>query len=178
MINKILTVGEDWWSYGKGVGEPGHRIFLAGPIERVREGKQRSLLCWRDEALGYLAKSHVPILVFNPEWIARPPGWSYEKQVEWEIKHMRFADVVLFWIQRQPPELPGYTTNIEFGEHLYSEKMVIGSPATAPHIRYMRLRCEMAGITWHHTLEDCCIAAISHGRFKAPWLNSDEGFGL
>lgn len=159
MLLGQLTVGTDYIEWKKKHPEEigRDRVFLAGPIERVSVGGTKTLPRWREEALSHLGTSDRRMIIFNPEWPERPLGWTYEKQVMWELEHLGLAHYIMFWIPRSQ-ELPAYTTNIEFGEWLYSDKMIIGSPPDAPHMKYLRLRCEMRNIPWHNALKDCCAA--------------------
>lgn len=171
MITEQLTVGQNLGANPSSHDGSAHFIFLAGPIERTQPGESKTLPKWRDEALLLLNASPHRVTVFNPEWNDRPSGWSYEKQVMWEIEHLRLADTILFWIPRRLPDLPAFTTNIEFGEWIHSDKIVVGSPPDAPHINYLRLRCEMRRIPWYHTLSECCMAASE--RAKLPfWMKA------
>ena len=156
MIQHIFTVGHVITSMSKWHGA----VFLAGPIERRQSNQPAQLPCWRADAIRLLYEAAPTLVVYNPEWSVQPEGWTYEKQVAWEIMAMAWSDVLLFWIPRQLPELPGFTTNVEFGEWLYSTKIVVGAPVEAPHMRYLQTRCHMANILWHNTLKHCCAAAI------------------
>jgi hypothetical protein len=156
MIHSIHTVGSDVTGYTT----PQVPIFLAGPIERVPPYGSKLLPQWRKEALHYLEASPILWKVLTPEWDQKPEGWTYEKQVMWEVTMMGLiAKVILFWIPRQIPALPGFTTNVEVGEYLRSGKIVIGAPPDAPHIHYIKMRCEWLEIRWHDTLKATCLAA-------------------
>jgi len=156
MIQHIFTVGHVVTSMSKQHGA----IFLSGPIERRQSNQPPQLPCWRADAFELLRRATPTVVVYTPEWGKKPEGWSYENQVAWEVMAMEWADVILFWIPRQLPELPGFTTNIEFGEWLHSGKIMVGAPPDAPHMQYLRTRCHGANIPWYNTLEDCCTAAV------------------
>jgi hypothetical protein len=100
-----------------------------------------------------------PLVLYTPEWNTKPEGWTYEKQLLWEVKHLNTAHIILFWIPRSE-DLPAFTTNIEFGENLHSGRIVVGSPPEASHIRYLQTRCKLLDIPWHTTLGSCCHAAL------------------
>ena len=138
-------------------------IFLAGPIERRKEGVAPKLPRWRDEAKKHLEKQKERWRVFDPEWETKPVGWSYEKQVSWEVTALQAAGIILFWIPRKLPELPAFTTNIELGEWLHSGKIVVGAPKDAPHTKYAETRCRWEGVPWRNDLEELCLAA--YGRW-------------
>ena len=161
MIHSIHTVGSEVTGYVT----PQVPIFLAGPIERIPPYGIKLLPQWRKEALQYLEASSVLWKVLTPEWDQKPEGWTYEDQIMWEVFHMgRIAKVILFWIPRQLPDLPGFTTNVEVGEYLRSGKIVIGAPPDAPHTEYIKVRCRGLEIRWHTTLKDVCTEAERIGK--------------
>ena len=43
---------------------------------------------------------------------------EFLNQVEWERDGLMNADIILFYVPRKFPELPGLTTNVEFGMYL------------------------------------------------------------
>ena len=67
----------------------GAAVFLAGGITGCPD--------WQAEALGLLANTR--LLVFNP----RQPAFDVtdpdagRDQIAWEVEHLRFADLILFW---------------------------------------------------------------------------------
>jgi len=148
-------------------------IFLAGPS--LRPGQKGT--SWRPEVIRTLKLMKMSPIIYVPEF--RPPsfknfdgsqietqggqpeGWTYEKQVEWEVKCLALARTILFWIPRSE-KLPGFTTNIEFGEWLHSDKIVIGFPEDAINMRYIFHRCKMRGMHVHKRLETLCQEAIDH----------------
>lgn len=63
-------------------------VFLAGGITNCPD--------WQKEAAGKLKNFH--ITVFNPRRKVFPKGKSAaEKQIKWECKRLRAADLVSFW---------------------------------------------------------------------------------
>ena len=50
---------------------------------------------------------------------------------------MNVSNVISFWIPRKLPEMPAFTTNIEFGYWLKSGKIIYGRPNNAEKIRYL-----------------------------------------
>lgn len=129
-------------------------IFLAGPCLREKQ------TLWRQQVVEMLASNGYDGQVFCPELpIGGNPEWTYSRQVGWELEHLSRADVIMFWIPRSD-EMPGFTTNIEFGEWLKSGKIVIGAPEAAHKTQYMEERCSRLGIVWHTTLEACVEATL------------------
>jgi len=147
----------------------GGGIFLAGPSLRP-EQKGTS---WRPDAIQRIKQLKInptiyvpefkPILVPNYRQGEAPENWTYEKQVEWEVKCLFLAQTILFWIPRSF-ETPGFTTNIEFGEWLHSDKIVIGWPKHADRMDYIAHRCKMRGMYIHHNLNTLCEEAVEHNR--------------
>lgn len=136
-------------------------IFLAGPSLRP-EQKGTS---WRIEAIRKIKQLKINPTIYVPEYRdgIQPEGWTYEKQVEWEIKCLTLAQTILFWIPRSF-QTPGFTTNIEFGEWLHSDKIVIGWPPFAERMEYIAHRCKMRNMYVHHNLNTLCEEAIDHNR--------------
>lgn len=134
-------------------------IFLAGPS--LREDQKG--VSWRPDVIRILRMIKIRPVIYVPEYRdgIQPEGWTYEKQVEWEVKCLALARTILFWIPRSE-KLPAFTTNIEFGEWLHSDKIVIGWPKEATRMEYIRHRCKMKGMTIHHGINSLCQEAIDH----------------
>lgn len=136
-------------------------VFLAGPTMRVSDDfdgleNQKS---WRNEAIKMFEKlcntiESDDLCLLIPEFRdnQKPKGWSYGGQIDWELMGLEKADVILFWIPRNLETLPGFTTNIEFGEWMKSGKIVIGAPPESPKNDYIKYRCELLGIPFEHHL--------------------------
>jgi hypothetical protein len=154
-IIRLCTVGDS-------VSPADCAIFLAGPIERVDPlALQRQLPCWRVEVQMMLARSFEEDLVlYSPEWHSKPHGWSYDMQVKWELEAMQAAAVILCWIPRQLPLLPGFTTNVEVGEWLHSPKLLAGAPPTAPHTKYIKTRLTTLCRPWYTDLGKLVADAV------------------
>jgi hypothetical protein len=126
-----------WLRYTLDRVEPGG-IFLAGPT--YRDGK--FLDSWRATAVQHLIDINFNDNIYIPEFIdKKPDGWTYDKQVMWELEALNKATVIMFWIPREERYLPAFTTNIEFGEHLHTGKIVVGAPNHAEKMEYIRTRC-------------------------------------
>lgn len=131
-------------------------IFLAGPTSRGDIP-----VSWRLEALATLADLGYQGDVYVPE--TNPDVTStfdYESQVEWETEALNRADCILFWIPRSA-ELPGLTTNDEWGAWKGSGKVVLGTPAGAWSVRYQKLFAEQNKIPCLFTLRETLEAAVS-----------------
>lgn len=107
-------------------------IFLAGPTSR-----DCSLTCWRKEAICILSKIGYDGVVYVPEFEHNFNKYDYMNQVYWEREAMNVSNVISFWIPRKLPEMPAFTTNVEFGYWLKSGKIIYGRPNNAEQIRYL-----------------------------------------
>ncbi len=116
-------------------------IFLAGPSPRGLAASH-----WRDEAITLLQARGFDGTVFLP--IPRDHAFpaSYVDQIDWEDEGLHRADVILFWVPRDLAALPGFTTNVEFGEWMRSGKVVFGAPVNAPKVRYLLAKAERRAI--------------------------------
>jgi len=140
-------------------------IFLAGPSFRPDQQGES----WRREAVRIINVLKINPIVYVPEFRPefgaprgkQPQMWSFERQVQWEVEYLNKARTIMFWIPRTE-ELPGFTTNIEFGEWLHSDKIVIGCPDYAINMRYIKERCAMRGMPVYNNIQDLCIAAVQH----------------
>lgn len=119
-----------------------HSLFLAGPSPRAKDVHD-----WRVEALAILEKLNFTGTVFIP--IPRgkfygeddDPSWTYLNQINWECEARAVADKIIFWLDRNiEGKMPGFTTNVEFGEDLHSGKMIYGRPQKAEKNRYLDKR--------------------------------------
>ena len=107
-------------------------IFLAGPSPRHPTTKS-----WRPAALQILEDIGFDGIVLSPEWDPAKPGFDWDKQVEWEYMGLEMAQpIIAFWVPRSN-DLPGYTTNVEFGRYVGSGRAVYGRPDGANKTRYL-----------------------------------------
>ncbi len=114
------------------VYRPKLSMFLAGPSPRSDDGYN-----WRSEALRILNRIGFTGTVYVP--LPGDGNWSvdYDAQIDWENQYLDDATVIAFWIPRDLANLPGFTTNVEFGMYLKSGKIVLGYPEGAAKIRYL-----------------------------------------
>jgi hypothetical protein len=112
---------------------PGKKsIFLAGPTPRKKE-----VPSWRLKAIKILKEKDFDGVVYIPE---NPSGGTFDNLIKrslWERKALAAATVILFWIPRQFPDLPAFTTNVEFGYWLHTKKIIYGRPDNAKKIKYL-----------------------------------------
>jgi 8-oxo-dGTP pyrophosphatase MutT (NUDIX family) len=112
-------------------------IFLAGPSPRNSE-----TISWRDEFLTLLEKAGYDGHVFVP--LPRDGNFpsNYLKQATWEQQAQDRADVIVFWVSRDLESLPGFTTNVEFGQRVAGRNIVLGFPEGAPKTRFLSFLAE------------------------------------
>ena len=156
-------------------------IYLAGPSFRPEQENEENV-SWRIEALDYLHKKGYTEDIYIPEYnpnIERSKEWTYSRQVSWEIEAMEYAKVILFWIPRDMKKLPGLTTNIEFGEWMHSNKLIVGFPEDSDKNKYIEYRCSLLKIPFSNSLESCVNLAINklivHDKSKI-FFTSDTHF--
>lgn len=135
-------------------------IFLAGPTIR---DESLGLVSWRDHCIELLSFYGYDGIVYCPETPVDPikrqffdnemaSENGYGKRIDWEIKHLNDSNLILFWIARDLKTLPGFTTNIEFGEFMHSGKVLIGIPPTAEKCEYIKYRCQKDSIPVFETM--------------------------
>ncbi len=107
-------------------------IFLAGPTPRNElTPSWRPAACKRLEELGFDG------VVYNPEYSTNKPKESYIDQAMWERVALTNATVIMFWIPRELPEMPAFTTNVEFGYWLHTNKVTYGHLKNATKVKYL-----------------------------------------
>ncbi len=107
-------------------------IFLAGPTPR-----KETVISWRKEASKKLKELGFDGLLYIPEYSTWETKGDYYGQVMWERNALIEATVILFWIPRSLPDMPAFTTNVEFGYWLNTKKVIYGRPDDAVKIKYL-----------------------------------------
>lgn len=128
----------------------GFSVFLAGPTPRNKE-----VVSWRPEMIKLLREQGFTGDILIPEKKGDWLDYDYETQTRWEVEYLNKANLILFWVPREISNMPGFTTNIEFGEFMHSGKIILGYPHTAHKMRYMRIRASMHNIPVFYTREEC-----------------------
>ena len=105
---------------------------MAGPTPREAE-----VASWRIDAVKKLEELGFDGVVFVPEYSTWVPKSDYVAQANWEREALTEATVILFWIPRSLPDMPGFSTNVEFGYWLHSKKVIYGRPDGAPKTKYL-----------------------------------------
>lgn len=154
-------------------------IFLAGPSYRTyKEMKQKS---WRNQAISLLSKYNFDGIIVIPQYRdskSQKKTFDRKKQIQWQTQCLSKCDLILFWIPRNLKTLPGFTTNIEFGQWMHSDKIIIGSPNNSEKNSYLQERCNMLNIQWHSNLEQMVKNSINVlNRPSKAWFISDTHFG-
>lgn len=142
-------------------GKPKFSVFLAGPTPR-----DVSVKSWRPEFIEALKSNGFKGSVFAPENRVIGSPYDFDIQIPWEVEGLNMADIVCFWIPRDLKTMPAFTTNIEFGEFMHSEKIVVGFPKDSPNNRYIGKRCEMHEIPLYENIKEMveyiCEAELKH----------------
>ena len=107
-------------------------IFLAVPTPR-----DGNVISWRIEACKILKKLGFDGIVYVPEYSTWKPKENYVDQAMWERNALKEATVIVFWIPRHLPDMPAFTTNVEFGYWLHTGKVLFGRPDNAEKIKYL-----------------------------------------
>lgn len=137
----IINAGEKFDS-------PKFSIFLAGPTPR-----DISVKSWRPDFISALEKKGFKGSIYAPENRVLGSPYDFNKQISWEVKGLNKANLVVFWIPRNLKDMPAFTTNIEFGEFMHSNKIVVGFPPESVNNRYIGKRCKMHKIPLFDSIE-------------------------
>jgi 8-oxo-dGTP pyrophosphatase MutT (NUDIX family) len=132
-------------------------LFLAGPTPRSSD-----VASWRPDAvdeLDDLWQGPGRLVVFVPEAPGGGMQIDVEEQVAWEDRWLTGCDVIAFWVPRRP-ELPGFTTNVEWGRWESSGKVVLGTPPDAERVRYLRRYAARHTVPTAGTLRGTLRAAL------------------
>lgn len=109
----------------KAVLKERNSIFLAGPTPRSTDIKS-----WRPEALKILNDLGFEGVVYVPEREIDDRTNGGPAQAMWEREALFNAKVIVFWIPRSFPDMPAFTSNIEFGYWIAKDKnkVIYGRP--------------------------------------------------
>ena len=110
-------------------------IFLAGPTLRDSSFDKS----WRKAACNILRQLNFDGIVYVPEFGESENPMDFLNQVDWERDGLVNADVIVFHIPRKLPELPGFTTNVEFGMYLAKRPhaVILCAPENSEKNRYL-----------------------------------------
>lgn len=107
-------------------------IFFAGPTPR-----RKDVISWRIEAIEKIEKLGFDGVVYIPEYEGLQSKEDYTEQALWEREALTEATVIMFWVPRKSPDMPAFTTNVEFGYWLHTGKAIYGRPDDAEKIKYL-----------------------------------------
>ena len=107
-------------------------IFLAGPTPRGENVES-----WRTKACQIIKQYGFDGIVYVPEYSSWKPKTDYVDQAQWERDALANSSVIAFWIPRFLPDMPAFTTNVEFGYWLHTGKVLYGRPDEAKKIKYL-----------------------------------------
>ena len=80
----------------------------------------------------------------------------------WEREALTEATIIVFWIPRHLPDMPAFTTNVEFGYWLHSRKILYDRPNDAEKIKYLDWLYELDyGIKPQDNLKALLIEAVN-----------------
>lgn len=133
----------------------GPTVFLAGPTPRDAQTPS-----WRPGFIKELFAAGFRGTILTPEIRVFQDGYDYDKQVEWENEGLNKADLIVFWVPRDLKNMPGFTTNIEFGMWLTSGKIILGYPKDAAKMNYLHYKANKHGIPVFHTIPSTCDSII------------------
>ena len=153
-------------------------IFLAGPTSRTDCSNS-----WRKKAIEYLNNHNFDGNIIIPEPrdnIFNRDTFNKVKQIEWERKWLHYSNVILFWVDRGE-DLPGLTTNIEFGEWFKSNKVFVGFPPEScknDYINYLIGSNKTLSDRYSHRLDEMINKIINNfNRIGKDWFISDTHIG-
>ena len=107
-------------------------IFLAGPTPRGENVES-----WRTKACNIIEQLGFDGIVYVPEYSTWKSKADYVDQAQWERDALSNALVIAFWIPRTLPNMPAFTTNVEFGYWIHTGKVLYGRPDDAKKIKYL-----------------------------------------
>lgn len=164
---KVLTPNDELKDIRNGV-------FLAGPATRGEDA-----IGWREAFINLFNLWECDCTLLNPE-ISGYGEFNeerYKKQTDWEITAMHLATRIIFWIPRDEKHR-ALTTNVEFGEWFSNKATYVGYPIISEHNRYIGTKCEQAGKTPYHNIDQLVGDVINDLNDKPhTYFTSDTHFG-
>ncbi|MCL2673214.1 MAG: nucleoside 2-deoxyribosyltransferase domain-containing protein [Alphaproteobacteria bacterium] len=129
-------------------------VFLAGPT--LRGADKAKYPNWRRQAVRLFSDAKYCGALYSPD----PFAPTKHEQIDWEVYHLEKSTCIMFWIPRDLEVLPGFTTNVEFGEWMRSGKTVLGFPSGARKMTYLEYRAEKYDVPVSNTLKDTVCNAM------------------
>ena len=132
-------------------------IFLAGPTPRGENVES-----WRTMACQIIEQYGFDGIVYVPEYSSWKPKADYVDQAQWERDALANSSVIAFWIPRSLPDMPAFTTNVEFGYWLHTGKVLYGRPDNAKKIKYLDWLYKVdTNMEPYNSIEDLLLSSIS-----------------
>lgn len=150
-------------------------VFLAGPCPR-----QSGIIDWRVEAIELFRKHGFTGDIINPTNDQYDD--QYLKQINWEIEGLHLSSAIMFWVPRTEQN-PSFTTNVEFGEWMKNDSVILGFPRDSMKNKYLQTRFEHMNKLVYHNLEETVKVTIDliENRYKLyggnTFFTSDTHFG-
>lgn len=147
----------------------GFSLFLAGPCPRGSREDSAWEGQWHGQAVKMLEDICRQKGIPSDLTVCIPLPYASDdflEGVRWEENYLEAASHILFWVPRDLDKLPGFTTNVEFGEWMKSGKVTLAYPPDAPKMRYLQAKADTFGIPTFSTLEDALANIVD--RFVAP----------
>ena len=104
--------------------------------------------------------------VYIPEFtdLESMKDFDEERQTRWEWEALANSSLIVFWVPRNNTDLPGFTTNVEFGRYvtMCPEKVFLGNPPDATKMKYLQmLYTQCTGRTEKSTMRDTLKEALN-----------------
>lgn len=135
-------------------------IFLAGPTRRNSPFE----LSWRKNACEILEKLNYDGIVYVPEFKNGNNPMEFLNQTDWEREALFSSDIIIFYIPRKLPDMPGFTTNVEFGYFLALKKdsVMLCCPEGSEKNRYLEwlFHKDKPNDTIYRNLTEICFEAV------------------
>lgn len=132
-------------------------LFLAGPCPRGSREDSAWEKQWHGEAVQMIKDICMELEIPSNITVCIPLPYAsddFQEGVDWEENYLEDAEHILFWIPRDLEKLPGFTTNVEFGEWMKSGKCTLAYPEGAPKMRYLQAKAEKYSIPVYHDLRE------------------------
>lgn len=129
-------------------------VYLDGPLS-VNLGSKGSI-SWRKkliETFTIQGFNHVVIIpeCKNPEY---KPQYTHPSFYEWEVKAMKMATIIMFWIPRESGIFAGRDINDRWGQHKLQKNVILGHPSKAQGLDYQNWYARNNDIAVVHHLEN------------------------
>lgn len=139
-------------------------LFLAGPCPRGSREDSAWEKQWHGDAVQMVKDICMELDIPPNITVCIPLPYASDdflEGVRWEENYLEDSKHILFWIPRDLDKLPGFTTNVEFGEWMKSGKCTLAYPEGAPKMRYLQAKAENYNIPVYHDLREALKSIIT-----------------